>query len=63
MQQRLTDQEEIDRLGCIYADFDKAFNRTHSRAAIDGGLMLLALLDELRAIRATLEGASTKKKN
>lgn len=53
--QRLIDRQEIDRLSCIYSDFDKAFNRTKSRAAIDGGVLLLAILDELRLLREAVE--------
>lgn len=51
----LVPQEEIDRLAYCYGDFDRAFTRTKSRAAIDGGLLLLAILDELRSIREKLE--------
>ena len=56
----LVSEEQIDALAGVYNDFDKGFNRTKSRAAIDGGLMLLALLDEMRRLRAAVE-AQVKK--
>ncbi len=53
--------KQIEALARVYNDFDRAFNRTQSRAAIDGGLLLLALLDELRGIRHSLQKQATRK--
>lgn len=47
--------EQVDALAPIYLDFDRAFRRTHSRAAVDGGVLLLAIVDELRRLRAAVE--------
>ena len=47
--------EQISALANVYGDFDRAFNRTKSRAAVDGGILLLAIIDELRALRAAIE--------
>lgn len=58
----LVSQEQIDALAGTYTDFDKGFNRTKSRAAVDGGLMLLALLDELRALREAIEAQTSKRR-
>jgi len=51
---------QIEDLAAVHTDFDRAFNRTRSRAAVDGGVLLLALIDELRLLRAAVE-AQTKK--
>jgi hypothetical protein len=61
MQKSIPD-DEITRLGHIYSDFDKAFNRTKSRAAIDGGVLLLAIIDELRMLRETLQSGKVSTK-
>lgn len=53
--EKLIPQEQINGLVRVYLDFDKAFNRTKSRAAIDGGVLLLAILDELRLLREAVE--------
>ncbi len=47
--------EDIEALGRLYLDFDRAFNRTRSRAAVDGGLLLVAIVDELMRLREVLE--------
>lgn len=59
---KLIRPEHVDSLARVYVDFDRAFNRTHSRAAVDGGLLLLAIVDELRALRAAVEGQAEKSK-
>ena len=56
----LVSPEHIDALAGVYNDFDKAFNRTKSRAAIDGGLMLLAMVDRLDRLLAAFERQATK---
>lgn len=57
---RAIPDEQIEALARTYTDFDKGFNRTKSRAAVDGGVLLLALLDELKAIRETLDRQTVK---
>lgn len=57
----LVPEAQIEALRHIYSDFDKAFNRTRSRAAIDGSLLLLAIVDELRAIRITIQTQGERK--
>lgn len=51
----LVPPEQVDRLASLYKDFDKAFDRTRSRTAVDGALFLLAIVDELRQLRQLLE--------
>lgn len=52
--EKLIPQEQIDGIAKVYLDFDKAFNRTKSRVAIDGGILLLAILNELRLLREAM---------
>lgn len=47
--------ELVDEMAVVYRDADKAIRRTNSRPAVDGGRLLLALLDEARATRRLLE--------
>ncbi len=57
-EKRLVPDEQVESLGAVYRDFDKAFNRTRSRAAVDGGILLLAIVDELRRLRESLQPKS-----
>lgn len=59
-EKRLIAPDQVDALARVYTDFDRGFNRTHSRAAVDGGILLLALLDELRRLRQVLEAREPK---
>lgn len=56
MERPLVPVEQVQELASIYVDFDRAFNRARSRTAVDGGLMLLAIVDELRQLRRVIEG-------
>jgi hypothetical protein len=56
----LVPPEQVDDLAQIYTDFDRGFRRTKSRTALDGGVMLLAILQELRSIKALLERADER---
>ncbi len=47
--------EDLEALRRVYSDFDRAFNRTRSRAAVDGGILLLAIVDELMRLREVVE--------
>jgi len=54
-EQPLVPPEQVQELASIYTDFDKGFNRARSRTAVDGSLMLLAIVDELRQLRRLVE--------
>jgi hypothetical protein len=52
----LVPEGAVEALGWIYRDHDVALSRTRSRPAVDGGILLLAIVDELRRLREAVEG-------
>ncbi len=60
-EQPLVTSTQREGLAHVYLDFDRAFNRTQSRAAVDGGVMLLGIWDEIRALRHAIEARGEKK--
>ncbi len=55
MKKTIVPARQLEALGRVYLDFDRAFNRTRSRAAADGGVLLLSIIDELRRMRQLME--------
>jgi len=60
MQKPLVTPEQVQELASIYTDFDKGFNRARSRTAVDGAVVLLAIVDELRQLRQAVEGRGSR---
>lgn len=52
-------KEAVDQLRAIYVDFDRAFNRTRSRGAVDCGLLLVAIHDRLAEVAELLRARGT----
>ena len=60
MKKPIVPVRQLEALARVYVDFDRAFNRTRSRAAADGGILLLGIIDELRQLRELVRKSHSK---